>query len=127
MATSDCSDARSDFSDALSDFSEFAVDSSAPTRVFKGKLRRDKVALQAQNQRDAHDEPEPAVLAWVRIQPQAGQDGKPDIGRDLQIPLDQLLTGVEVNSRVRCGRRAMGYSLFYGVWEFFYEKVVFFF
>ena len=34
MATSDCSDARSDFSDALSDFSEFAVDSSAPTRVF---------------------------------------------------------------------------------------------
>ena len=31
------------------------------------------------------------------------------------------------NTRVRCGNRAMGYSLFYGIWEFFYEKVVFFF
>src|SRR5262249_41294476 len=38
-----------------------------PTAVYKGKLRRDKVALQAQNQRDAHDEPEPVVLAWVRV------------------------------------------------------------
>ena len=27
----------------------------------------------------------------------------------------------------RCGNRAMGYSLFYGVWEFIYEKIVFFF
>lgn len=98
-----------------------------PTRVFKGKLRHDKIALQAQNQRDAHDEPEPAVYAWVRVQPLPDKDGKPDIARDSQIPLDQLLTGVEVNSRIRCGNRAMGYSLFYGVWEFFYEKIVFFF
>jgi len=38
-----------------------------------------------------------------------------------------LLTGTEVVAKVRCGDHAMGYSLFYGVWEFIYEKVVFFF
>jgi hypothetical protein len=38
-----------------------------------------------------------------------------------------LLSGTEVHSRIRCGNRPMGYSLFYGVWEFLYEKVVFFF
>jgi hypothetical protein len=32
-----------------------------------------------------------------------------------------------VVAKVRCGDHAMGYSLFYGVWEFIYEKVVFFF
>jgi hypothetical protein len=37
------------------------------------------------------------------------------------------VTGTEVVAKVRCGNHAMGYSLFYGVWEFFYEKVVFFF
>ena len=30
-------------------------------------------------------------------------------------------------TRVRCGDRALGYTLFHGVWEWFYEKVVFFF
>ena len=35
--------------------------------------------------------------------------------------------GTEVHAKVRCGNRRMGYALFYGVWEFIYEKVVFFF
>lgn len=91
-----------------------------PTAVFKGKLRRDKIALQAQNERDAHDEPEPVVLAWVRVH---GDDIPPAY----RIPLTELVTSTEVNTRIRCGDRAMGYSLFYGVWEFLYEKVVFFF
>ena len=26
---------------------------------------------------------------------------------------------------IRCGDHSMGYSLFYGVWEFLYEHVVF--
>jgi hypothetical protein len=38
-----------------------------------------------------------------------------------------MLTGTEIHARVRCGNAAMGYSLFYGVWEFIYEKIVFFF
>jgi hypothetical protein len=91
-----------------------------PTAVYKGKLRRDKIALQAQNQRDAHDEPEPVVLAWVRVY---GDDIPPEN----RIPLSELLSSTEVNTRIRCGNRAMGYSLFYGVWEWFYEKIVFWF
>lgn len=98
-----------------------------PTQVFRGKLRRDKIALQAQHERDAHDEPEPVVLAWVRVSPSPNREGKDDIAVASQIPLDSLLTGTEVHTRIRCGDRAMGYSLFYGVWEFLYEKVVFFF
>lgn len=93
---------------------------SAPTAKYKGKLRRDRVAFQAVNDRDAHDEPEPIVQAWVRI------SGK-DIPEDYRLPTDLLLSGTEVHARIRCGDRAMGYSLFYGVWEFLYEKIVFFF
>jgi hypothetical protein len=91
---------------------------SHPTQTFRAKLRRDKIALQAQNQRDAHDEPEPVVLAWASIH----DESIPEASR---IPLHFLLADVEIHSRIRCGDRAMGYSLFYGVWEFLYEKVVF--
>ena len=38
-----------------------------------------------------------------------------------------LVTGTEVHAKVRCGNHALGYSFFYGLWEFLYEKVVFFF
>ena len=93
---------------------------SEPTSKYKGKLRRDRVAFQAETDRDAHDEPEPIVKAWVRI---SGDD----IPDDYRIPLQSLVSGTEVRTRIRCGNRAMGYSLFYGVWEFLYEKVVFFF
>jgi hypothetical protein len=93
---------------------------TAPTAKYKGKLRRDRVGFQAVNDRDAHDEPEPIVKAWVRI---SGNDIPPDY----RIPLELLVSGTEVHSRIRCGNRAMGYSLFYGVWEFLYEKVIFFF
>jgi hypothetical protein len=91
---------------------------SHPTQTFKAKLRRDKIALQAQNQRDAHDEPEPVVLAWASIHDET-------IPAESRMPLHFLLADVEIHSRIRCGDRAMGYSLFYGVWEFMYEKVVF--
>jgi hypothetical protein len=40
-------------------------------------------------------------------------------------PVTVTLTGVDVHTRIRCGNRAMGYSLFYGVWEFIYENIVF--
>ena len=48
-----------------------------------------------------------------------------DIRSDSQMPTTLLLSGSEVHTRIRCGPRAMGYSLFYGVYEFTYEKVVF--
>jgi len=93
---------------------------SAPTKVFKGKLSRDKIAGEATPNRDDNNEAEPVVPVLVRI------DGD-DIAPDDRLPRDLLLTGTEVLGKVRCGVHAMGYSLFYGVWEFLYEKVVFFF
>jgi hypothetical protein len=98
---------------------------SDPTRVFRGKLHRSKVGLEANPPHDegsmsSKDEAEPVVMCYVRI---AGSD----IPEDKQVPRELLLSGTEVHAKVLCGDRAMGYSLFYGVWEFLFEKVVFFF
>ena len=60
------------------------------------------------------------VIAWARIHGD-------DIPANMQIPPSLLLSGTDVHTRIRCGDHAMGYALFYGVWEFMYEKVVFFF
>jgi len=93
---------------------------SAPTHAYKGKLAKRRVASEATPNQSDNNEPEPVVLAWVRV---AGKD----IPKDAQLTPELLLTGTEVHARVRCGNHAMGYSLFYGVWEFLYEKVVFLF
>jgi multidrug efflux pump subunit AcrA (membrane-fusion protein) len=95
---------------------------SAPTQTYRGKLVRTSIGGEATPNRDDNNEAEPVVLAYVRID---GKDIDPD--RDLMARRDLLVTGTEVVAKVRCGNHAMGYSLFYGVWEFFYEKVVFFF
>ncbi len=89
-----------------------------PWRSYRGKIRRDKIAFQANNQKDSNDEAEAVVMAWVRL------DGN-DIPEDDRMPAGRLITGTEVSTRIRCGNRAMGYSLFYGVWEFLFEKVIF--
>jgi hypothetical protein len=92
---------------------------SDPTHTYLGKLSRDKIATQADPNKDEKGEAEPVVLAWIRI------DGD-DIPAAKRVPSD-VVPGTEVKCKVLCGRHRMGYSLFYGVWEFFYEKVVFFF
>jgi hypothetical protein len=94
--------------------------SSAPTSIYKGRLARRKVAMEATPNRDENNESEPVVLAWVRL------DGT-GIAESDRVPRNLRLTSTEVHAKVRCGNRRMGYSLFYGMWEFFYEKVVFFF
>jgi hypothetical protein len=91
-----------------------------PTRKFKGRLSRDKIAGEAQPNKDDNNESEPVVIAYVRI-----DEG--DIDPDYQLPPELLVANTEVRAKVRCGNHAMGYSLFYGVWEFLYENVVFFF
>jgi hypothetical protein len=91
---------------------------SEPTRSYRVKLRKDKIASQANTQKDDNNETEPVVFAWARIH----GNGIPEADR---IPPALLLTGGEVHTRIRCGNRAMGYSLFYGVYEFAYEKVIF--
>jgi multidrug efflux pump subunit AcrA (membrane-fusion protein) len=88
------------------------------TQSYQARLSRDKIARQADPQKDDNNETEPVVLAWGRI------DGD-DIPAGDQIPPSLLLAGGEVHTRIRCGNHAMGYSLFYGVWEFAYEKVIF--
>ena len=100
---------------------ELVVDvlfTSAPTRSYQARLRRDKIASQANTQKDDNNETEPIVIAWARI------DGD-DIPASDRIPPELLLSGGEVHTRIRCGNRAMGYALFYGVYEFAYEKVIF--
>jgi hypothetical protein len=96
---------------------------SEPTRVFKGKLHRNKIAGEATPNKDDNNESEPVVLARVRLT----GDGIADADCLPIQRLDLLVTGVEVHAKVKCGLHRAGYSLFYGVWEFFYEKVVFFF
>ena len=93
---------------------------SVPTKVFKGRLARSKIAGEAVPDKEDTNDNEPTVLASVRI-------SGTGIKEEDQIPAQYLTAGTEVHTKVRCGNRAMGYSLFYGLWEFFYEKVVFFF
>jgi hypothetical protein len=93
---------------------------TSPTRSFLGKLSRDKIAGEAVPNLDDKNESEPVVKAWIRI------DGD-DIPESDRVPRDMLLTDTEAEVKINCGNRAMGYSLFHGIWEYFYEKVVFFF
>lgn len=95
---------------------------SAPTKTYRGKLARRDVGGEAEPNRDENNETDPSVPAWVQID-------RDDIDPNYQLPNtdDARVAGTEVLAKIRCGPRAMGYSLFYGVWEFIYEKVVFFF
>jgi hypothetical protein len=93
---------------------------SDPTRTYRGKLYKERISSEAIPNRDEKDESEPEIIAYVSID---------DAGIDLNYRLSReaLTSGTEVRAKVRCGKHALGYSLFYGVWEFLYEKVVFFF
>jgi hypothetical protein len=86
-----------------------------PNATFRGKLARRKIAPAAVPNKDEHNETEPVVYAYVRV---SGDD----IPADEQIPRSLYLTGVEVKANIRCGKHAMGYSLFYGMWEFLNQK-----
>ena len=64
---------------------------SAPTRTFKGKLARCKIAGEASVARDSPAGSEPVVLASVRI------DG-PDIPEAARIPRELLIPGTEIHA-----------------------------
>jgi hypothetical protein len=91
---------------------------SQPTRTFRGKLMRPRLAAAASRDHDA-DTPEPFVRASVRL------DG-PDIPAEQRLPQELLVTGTEVHAQVRCGDHPLVQSLFHGAWEWFYETVLFF-
>src|SRR5262249_10282208 len=91
------------------------------TVLYKGKLHYERIAGEAMpGQEQQTGDNEPTVLAYVRIE-------GPDIKKGYQIPHERLLTSSGVKAKIYCGDHAAGYSLFYGVWEFLYEKVVFWF
>jgi hypothetical protein len=93
---------------------------SDPTHTYRGLLYKDRIAGEATPGRDDNNEPEPYVLAFVQV------DG-PGIPPDMRLPHDSLTSGTEVHAKIRCGKHRLGYALFYGVWEFLCEKVLFFF
>jgi hypothetical protein len=93
---------------------------SDPTKTYKGLLHRDRIGAEATPAKDETSEAEPVVMAFVDIE-------DPSIAPEDRLPEGSRVAGTEVHAKVRCGNHAMGYSLFYGVWEFMYEKVVFFF
>ena len=70
--------------------------------------------------KDEHNENEPVVTAYVKL-------NLPDFPAEAKVPEYMFITGLEVRTRIRCGSHPLGYSWFHGVWEWFYEKVVFFF
>jgi hypothetical protein len=87
---------------------------------YLGRLYEDGIAAQAMPNKNEHDENEPVVTAYVKL-------NLDDIPQQQWIPPEQFVTGLEVSTRIRCGNHSLGYSLFHGVWEWFYEKVIFFF
>lgn len=108
------------FNDETSELDVDFLLRSDPTKTYRGRLSRDKIAGEANPVKDDNNENEPVVLAFVRIE----GEGIPD---NMRLPREALLAGAEVHAKVRCGNHSLGYSLFYGVWEFVYEKIVFFF
>ena len=93
---------------------------SMPDTRYLGRLYQDEMAQEAVPNKNEHDENEPVVTAYVKL-------NLDDIPQDKWVPRGQFTTGLEVRTRIRCGEHALGYSMFHGVWEWFYEKVVFFF
>jgi hypothetical protein len=91
-----------------------------PTRTYRGKMYRDKIASEAIPNRDEKDEPEPEVIAFISIDDES-------IDPAYRLSREALTSGTEIHAKIKCGKHRLGYALFYGVWEFFYEKVVFFF
>jgi hypothetical protein len=91
---------------------------SAPTQTFKGRLYRRDINAEAVQNKDDHNESEMVVYAYVRV-------NDPDMPADDHIPEALLTAGVEVKAKIRCGNHSLGYSLFHGAWEFFYEHVIF--
>ncbi|HEY2787160.1 MAG TPA: efflux RND transporter periplasmic adaptor subunit [Fimbriiglobus sp.] len=87
---------------------------------YYGRLYKDKITGQAVPNKDDHNESDPIIMAYVAV----NQD---DVPKDKWISPELFVTGQEIHARIRCGDHALGYSLFHGVWEWFYEKVVFFF
>lgn len=86
--------------------------------LYKGILQRDKIGGEATPETEDTQDAEPYVLAYVDI-----EHGK--IPEGYRAPA-RMTSGTEIRAKILCGNARAGYSLFYGVWEFLYEKVWFY-
>jgi hypothetical protein len=93
---------------------------SESDKKYFGRMYQDKISAEAVPNKDDHNENEPVVIAYVKINLE-------DFPEDRKIARHLFVTGQEVHVKIRCGDHALGYSLFHGVWEWFYENVIFFF
>ena len=99
---------------------------SDPARKFKGKLRLDKIAGEALSNKEDKDEAEP-VGAGLRPHRQRRPRPAEDRRRPPCCRRRCCSAAPRSTPRSAATDHPMGYSLFYGVFEFLYEKVVFFF
>lgn len=85
------------------------------TEPYPGRMYENEVNIEAVPNKDDHNETEPVTHAYVRV--------------DLPKEKEEFFkkAGAEVRVKIVCGSRPLGYSLFHGVWEWFYEKVIFYF
>jgi biotin carboxyl carrier protein len=83
---------------------------SHPDRTYKGKLYPSGLAGEA-----VVESNETSLEARVELDPDSFTREE----------LNTMLVGAEAKIKVRCGNRPVGYVLFYELWEFFYERVVF--
>lgn len=88
------------------------------TDSFRGRLYFDDLGAEAVPNQNDHNENEPVVLAYVQVDPSQF----PEADRKAL-----FVAGLEVRTKIRCGSHSLGYAWFHGVWEWFYEHVVFFF
>jgi hypothetical protein len=98
---------------------DLIVTSESDTKYY-GRLYEDDLAREVVPNKDDHNESEPVSIGYIKID----WDGIPE---NRKIPRTLFVSGQETKIVVRCGDHALGYSLFHGVWEWFYEKVIFFF
>lgn len=87
---------------------------SHPDHTYKGKLHADGLSGEA-----VLDDVEPDTKGTVLKARVEIEDIPPEM------LTGDLLVSSEVRAKIRCGNRAMGYTLLYELWEFFYEKVLF--
>jgi len=81
---------------------------SHPDRTYKGRLYPEGLAGEA-----------------VVLNNQTVLEARVEISTIPRHELDTMLVGAEAKVKVRCGLRPVGYVLFYELWEFFYERVIF--
>jgi hypothetical protein len=85
---------------------------------YQGRLYKSDITQEAVPNKDDHNETDQVITAYVKI-------NLADIPQSQHVPKEILISGQEIHARILCGNESSGYSLFHGVYEWFYEKVVF--